>query len=62
VSADPSSDTCAKCGAADLIEGNIVWNAPVRFKAKGASSFRRGTAVRAVACNACGHIELSLED
>jgi hypothetical protein len=62
VSADPSSGTCAKCGAGDLIEGNLVWNAPIRFKAEGASQFRRGTPVRAVACNACGHIELSLED
>jgi hypothetical protein len=62
VSADNAPGTCAKCGAADLIAGTIVWNAPIRFKAKGASQFRRGTAVRAVACNACGHIELSLED
>ena len=53
--------TCAKCGAGELTDGHLVWNAPIRFKAEGASQFRRGTPVRAAACGACGHIEISLE-
>lgn len=52
---------CARCGGGPLIDGYLVWNAPIRFKAEGASQFRRGTPVRAHACEACGHIELALE-
>ena len=54
-------DACAKCGEANPVAGHIVWNGPIRFKADGASQFRRGTPVRAHACQACGHITLSLE-
>ena len=56
-----SADTCAKCGARGPVAGHIVWNGPIRFKADDASQFRRGTPVRAHACQACGHIALSLE-
>ncbi len=60
-SGEAGPSKCAKCGAPDPIEGHIVWNAPIRFKAEGASQFRRGTKVAARACEACGHIELSLD-
>ena len=55
------TEPCAKCGEADPVAGHIVWNGPIRFKADDASQFRRGTPVRAHACQACGHIALSLE-
>jgi hypothetical protein len=63
LSAERSDDAgaCAKCGADELTDGHLFWNAPIRFKAEGASQFRRGAPVRALACSACGHIELSLE-
>jgi len=55
------SDPCAKCGEAKPVAGHIVWTGPIRFKPDGLSQFRRGTRVRAHACQACGHIALSLE-
>jgi len=53
--------SCAKCGTSGLVAGHIVWNAPIRFKADGASQFRRGKPVRAFACEACGHVELAVD-
>lgn len=44
-----------------LVEGAVVWNAPLRFKREGAGHFNRGTQVNAVACETCGHIDLYLE-
>ncbi|MCZ6862460.1 MAG: hypothetical protein O7I42_19670 [Alphaproteobacteria bacterium] len=60
-STDKKADACAKCGEANPVAGHIVWTGPIRFKADGTSQFRRGTRVRAHACQACGHITLSLE-
>jgi hypothetical protein len=55
------AEVCAKCVEAEPLAGHIVWTGPIRFKADGLSQFRRGTPVRAHACQACGRIELSLE-
>lgn len=54
------SERCLKCGSTDLTAGAVVWNAPLRFKAEGEGSFRRGEEVAAKACGACGFIELRL--
>lgn len=54
-------DACAECGEANPVAGHIVWTGPIRFKPDGLSQFRRGTRVRAHACQACGHIALTLE-
>ena len=51
---------CIRCGA-PTVAGHAVWNAPIRFKPEGASQFSRGTPLRAVACEACGHVELLLD-
>ena len=51
---------CTKCGSKDLVAGAVVWNAPLRFKPEGAGSFSRGKELKATACEACGHVELSL--
>ena len=54
-------ERCLKCGSSDLIGGAVVWNAPLRFKPEGAGSFRRGEEVAAMACDACGFVELRLD-
>ena len=53
-------DVCARCGG-PTVAGHAVWNAPIRFKPEGASQFSRGTPLRAVACEKCGHVELLLD-
>lgn len=53
---------CLACGGQDFQDGHLVWNAPIRFKTEKEGSFRRGTRVAARACQACGHIDLHLED
>jgi hypothetical protein len=52
--------TCIRCGG-PTVSGHAVWNAPIRFKPEGASQFNRGTPLRAVACEKCGHVELLLD-
>ena len=52
---------CPACGATEFVEGNLVWNGPIRFKTPEQSSFRRGKVVEARACRACGHIALFVE-
>lgn len=56
-----TDEKCVRCGGDQLVEGAVVWNAPLRFKREGAGHFNRGTPVNAVACETCGHIDLYLE-
>jgi len=58
--ASKAARTCTQCGG-ETTPGHLVWNGPIRFKPDGAGSFSRGTAARAYACTACGHIQLWLE-
>ena len=51
---------CSRCGG-PTVSGHAVWNAPIRFKPDGASQFSRGTPLRAVACEKCGHVDLQLD-
>ena len=57
-------DKCLRCGAPNpelgvlLVKGSTSWD--IRFRRDGAWSFSRKDPVRAVACRACGHIELVL--
>ncbi|PSN05655.1 hypothetical protein C7G83_20545, partial [Siccibacter turicensis] len=53
-----TDEKCVRCGGDQLVEGAVVWNAPLRFKREGAGHFNRGTQVNAVACETCGHIDL----
>lgn len=57
---DSKEATCSRCGG-PTVSGHAVWNAPIRFKPEGASQFSRGTPLRAVACEACGHVDLLLD-
>lgn len=43
-----TDEKCVRCGGDQLVEGAVVWNAPLRFKREGA-------------CETCGHIDLYLE-
>lgn len=52
---------CANCGGTEFVMGNLVWNAPIRFKTPDQGTFRRGSVTDAWACEACGHIALFVE-
>ena len=49
---------CPACGGTEFVEGNLVWNGPIRFKTPDQGSFRRGEVVEARACRACGYVAL----
>lgn len=57
-------DKCLRCGAPDpeagvlMVRASTSWD--IRFRRAAAWSFSRKDPVRAVACRACGHIELAL--
>jgi len=59
-------DTCTKCGSVStergllMVKGSTGWD--IRFRRHGASRFSRKREVEAVACLACGHVELMLKD
>jgi predicted nucleic-acid-binding Zn-ribbon protein len=56
---------CLRCGAADLESGSLLvrgtGDRDIRFRRDGAGWFSFKDQVRAVACRACGHVELVLE-
>jgi hypothetical protein len=56
--------TCVRCGAAveagTLMVGGTSWH--IRFRRYCVNPFARKDPVEALACRACGHIELVLSD